>query len=518
MMARAVGAGLCVAGLAREASAQVRFSAYPFALGIASGEPSDDGFVIWTRLAPEPFNADGAMPNLPVEVSWEVAADEQFRRVLRAGTAMAVPELAHAVHVEVAGLPPGRVCFYRFRVAGIDSPVGRARTLPRRGDDLSALSFVTAGCQRWEQGLFTAWRRIAEEDIAFVFHYGDYIYEYGRVAAEPGGRPVIRAMPDGFGPCRTLADYRRRYGLYKTDPDLQAAHASCVFLPSFDDHEVANNWAGDSGPRGTASDRFLIRRAAAFQAWYEHMPVRRRALPRGPDLVAYRAFGFGRLATLAVLDTRSFRTPQPCGDGIRAGCDEALEDSRTLLGAAQENWLDGVLRAGGSVWQVLAQQVLFAAMDWRSFGRSTTQERHAGDMDKWDGAAAGRERVLAMLRRVERANPVVLTGDAHIGLALDLHRDGRDPASPCIGVEFLATSISSGGDGRALLRNDRMLRADNPHLKFAGNERGYSLHRVTPRQWQADFRVVPKVSVAGSPVLTRKSLVVEAGRPGLVDA
>lgn len=518
LLARAGQAGLFVAGLARPAPAQARLTAYPFSLGVASGDPAPDGFVLWTRLAPEPLDATGGMPTTPVELRWDVAADDGFRRIVRSGTAVAVPELAHAVHVEVDGLAPGREYFYRFRAGGIDSPVGRARTLPAPSEAVASLRFITAGCQRWEQGLYTAWRHIAEEDAAFVFHYGDYIYEYGRVTAERNGRPVVRAMPEGFGPCRTLADYRRRYGLYKTDPDLQAAHASCPFLPSFDDHEVVNNWAGNSGARGNAPEGFLLRRAAAFQAWYEHMPVRRRSLPRGPDLVAYRDFRFGRLATMAVLDTRSFRSPQPCGDGIRVGCTEAAELSRTMLGDVQERWLGALLRQGGVTWQIIAQQVLFSAMDWRSFIRSTTQERHAGDMDKWDGATAARNRVLSMLQQVDRPNPVVLTGDAHIGLALDLHRDGRDPDSPRIGVEFLATSISSGGDGRALLRNDAALRSDNPHVRFAGNERGYTRHLVTPRRWQADFRIVPKVSVAGSAVVTRKSLAVEAGKPGLVDA
>jgi alkaline phosphatase D len=321
-------------------------------------------------------------------------------------------------------------------------------------------------------------------------------------------------MPEGFFTCINLLDYRRRYALYKTDPDLQAAHASCAFLPSFDDHEVSNNWAADVD-RFAGPEAFLFRRAGAFQAWYEHMPVRRRSLPRGPDVLAYRHLPFGTLADVAVLDTRQYRSKQPCGDGIKPGCAEADEPTRTMLGEAQERWLADLLRSSSGTWQVLAQQVLFSAFDWRSYPWSRTGEARAGNMDAWDGAHAGRERVLGVLRQRSSSNPVVLTGDVHRAIALEVKDDWREPGSRTLGVEFVSTSISSGGDGTATPANQDALHADNPHMKFVGEERGYTRHTVTPKQWTADFRVVEHVTTQGAPVVTRKSFVVEAGKPGL---
>jgi alkaline phosphatase D len=516
----ALAAGLTIPGLPLigGSPARAEFKDYPFSLGVASGEPAPDGFVIWTRIAPDPLHPRGGMTIAPVEVTWRIAADAEMKRTIQTGSAIARVEVGHSVHVEIEGLEPGRDYFYRFEAGGVDSPTGRVRTLPKPGADVAELKFAAAGCQSWEDGLYTAWRRIAEESLDFVFHYGDYIYEHGRSAESRHDRPLARNMSEGFPVCINLIDYRRRYALYKTDPDLQAAHASCAFLSSFDDHEVTNNWAGDSDPRNTPPEAFLFRRAAAFQAWYEHMPVRRRLLPRGPDLLAYRNFPFGNLANLAVLDTRQYRSKQPCGDGIKANCKEADEPGRSMMGEAQERWLAGALRESKATWQVLAQQVLFSHMDWRSFPWSKTDERDAGYMDGWDGSTAGRKRVLDMLRHTQIANTAVLTGDAHMGLALEIKEDWREPGSRCVGVEFLSTSITSGGDGGEKLGNDAALRADNPHLKFAGNERGYNRHIVTPKRWQSDFRVVERVSTAGAPAVTRKSFVVEAGRPGLADA
>lgn len=513
----AVGVGLTIPGLPLLGGSPVRaqFKTNPFTLGVASGEPAADGFVIWTRLAPEPLNPRGGMPITPVPVTWEVSADSEVRHLIRSGTATARAEVGHSLHVEIEGLEPEREYFYRFRAGDAESLIGRVRTLPTPCSDTAQLKFAAAGCQHWEGGFYTAWRRIAEENFDFVFHYGDYIYEFGRSLTEFGNRPAVRVMPEGFFTCVNLVDYRRRYALYKTDPDLQAAHASCAFLPSFDDHELANNWAADTDPRSTPPEEFLFRRAAAFQAWYEHMPVRRRMLPRGPDLLAYRHLPFGKLADVAVLDTRQHRSKQPCGDGIKANCAEADATTRTMLGNSQEEWLAGLLRSSTATWQVLAQQVLFSQFDWRSFPWSRTSDAGAGNMDAWDGARSARQRVLNVVRERSGMNPVVLTGDVHKGIALEIKDDWRNASSRCLGVEFVSTSISSGGDGSASLANHDALFADNPHLKFIGDERGYTRHIVTPKHWTADFRVVERVTTQGAPVVTRKSLVVEAGKPGL---
>jgi alkaline phosphatase D len=515
---RAVLAGaaglLAAPGINLVVPARAQFKSEVFTLGVASGDPAPDGFVIWTRLAPEPLAISGGMPAIPVEVSWEVAADPTLGEVLRSGSAIARPELAHAVHVEVDGLAPGRDYFYRFRSGGVESATGRVRTLPAPGSEPAQLRFAAAGCQQWEGGFYTAWRGIAADELDFVFHYGDYIYENAYTESDRYGRSVARIMPRDFGVCYTLTDYRRRYALYKGDADLQAAHASCAFLPSFDDHEVANNWTG-SGIHGGAQDALLVRRAAAFQAWYEHMPVRRSQMPRGPDVLAYRRLAFGRLADVAVLDTRQYRSLQPCGDGFKAGCTEAAAADRTMMGAQQERWLADGLRGARATWQVFAQQVLFAPLDWRAVPWVAPAEAPVGDLDAWDGAVAARQRMLALWQEAKVANPVVLSGDVHRGLALELGADPRDPQSRCLGVEFLATSISSGGDGSAAVTNAARLYADNPHLKFASDQRGYHRHTVTAREWRADFRTVAKISAAQAPLTTARTLVVEAGRPGL---
>ena len=489
----------------------------PFTLGVASGDPSPDGFVIWTRLAPQPLEPRGGMSEAPVEVQWQVATDPSMSKVVREGKAIARIELAHSVHVELDGLEPGRDYFYRFRAGDAETAAGRARTLPPPGAAVEEMRFAAAGCQQWEGGYYTAWRAIADDHLDFVFHYGDYIYERPYAAANLRGQPFARVMPQDFATCYTLTDYRRRYSLYKTDPDLQAAHASCPFLTSFDDHEVADNWAATTDPKSTPAEAFLVRRAAAFQAWYEHSPVRRALMPMGPDVIAYRRFAIGNLADVTVLDTRQYRSKQPCGDGFKP-CAEADSAARTMMGVRQEAWLAEGLRASRGTWQVIAQQVLFAHFDWRSFPWVADTGSPAGDLDAWDGATAARDRMLALWREAKVQNPVVLTGDVHRAIALDLHADWREPSSPCLGVEFVATSIASGGDGSATTSNWDKLHANNPHLKFTDELRGYNRHIVTPRHWQADFRVVERISAPGQPVTTKRSLAVEAGKPGVVDA
>jgi alkaline phosphatase D len=520
LLKAASGAGLLLSGTAlrnvayAQAPSPTSFKTNPFTLGIASGDPAADGFVIWTRLAPEPLHPRGGMFVTPMEVKWEIAADPGMREVVQSGIAIARLETAHSVHVEISGLASGRDYFYRFVAGGAESAIGRARTFPADGSRVAQLRFGVAGCQQWEGGFYTAWRGIAEENFDFVFHYGDYIYENAFASVDRNGRPLPRMLPANFGACFTLPEYRLRYSLYKSDADLQAAHASCPFLPSFDDHEVMDNWAADIDERDSPPEAFLFRRQAAFQAWYEHMPVRRAQLPRGPDILAYRRLRFGELADLSILDTRQYRSSHPCGDGFK-DCPEATGESRTMMGAEQEQWLAAGLRSSTATWQVLAQQVLFSPLDWRSFPWVAASDVPMANLDAWDGATAARDRVMQALRQAAVKNAVVLTGDAHFDMALELKQDWRNPASACVGVEFLATSISSGGDGAAVMANDARLHADNPHLKFFGNRRGYNRHTVTDGRWQADYRVAEQISVPGSAISTVKSLVTEAGNPGL---
>lgn len=512
---RALGLGagffLTESMVSRHLLAKPVFKADPFSLGVASGDPAADGFVIWTKLAPEPLKPGSGMPAQPVEVAWELATDEAFTKPSRAGKAIAKPELGHSVHVEIEGLEPGREYFYRFEVGGLRSPVGRAKTFPTGAG--ATIRFVSAGCQRYEDGFFTAWRRIADERPDFVVHYGDYIYEYKAIKPDSDRKvEIARQMPGRPDKCLTLADFRHRYAIYKLDPDLKAAHAATAFIMSFDDHEVENNWAGYSSEyEGVSKQAFALRRAAAFQAWYEHMPLRARQMPKGPEILAYRRFKIGELLQIDVLDTRQYRDPQPCDDGWKA-CPEAKAAHRTMLGKVQEDWLFAGFRDKPARWNLLAQQVPMMRFD-RDPDPAIT-ETH---MDKWDGAEAARHRLFAAAEAAKLANLVVLAGDVHHHRASELRRDFDDPASKNIGVEFVATSISSAGDGQDQPKSTPKLMSANPHLKFFNAQRGYVSHQVTEGQWQADYRVLDKVSVsvAGGAAGTRASFVVESGKPVL---
>ncbi|HEX8498480.1 MAG TPA: alkaline phosphatase D family protein, partial [Actinomycetales bacterium] len=411
-----------------------------FTLGVASGDPSPDGVVLWTRLAPEPLAADGrgGMPSRPVTVQWEVAEDDRFRRLVQRGRTVARPETGHSVHVELTGLRPGREYSYRFRVEGQVSPAGRTRTAPRVGSNPASLSMAFASCAQYEHGYFTAYRRLAEEEPELVLHLGDYQYEYiANAYVAPGEGGNVR---DHAGPETTdLAGYRQRHAQYKTDLDLQAAHAVAPWLVVFDDHEVENNWADDVPEE--PQEGFAARRAAAFQAYYENMPLRRSAIPRGPDIQVYRTIQWGRLASFHMMDTRQYRSDQACGDGTRVDCAERLDPARTITGAEQETWLLDGLAASQARWDVLGQQVFFAQRDTRA------GEVEAFSMDGWDGYAASRQRIIDGFVQGRVRNPVVLTGDVHRHYANDITVDPADPASRPVGTELVCSSITSGGDG-----------------------------------------------------------------------
>ncbi len=480
------------------------FTAYPFTLGVASGDPTPDGVVLWTRLAPDPLNG-GGMPTAVVDVDWAIADDASFRSVVQRGTVQARPELGHSVHVEVAGLQPGRDYFYRFRAGDEASQVGRTRTAPAAGTRVDQLRFAVCGCQHYEQGYFTAFGHLADEAFDFVFHTGDYIYE-GR---DHGGSSDVRVRHHNGNEIYTLVDYRNRYALYKADPHLKAAHASAPFIVTWDDHEVDNNYAGDRGEDGAPPELFLLRRAAAYQAYYESMPIRATALPRGGDMQIYRRLRFGDLIDLSVLDTRQWRSDQACGDGLRTGCVEADDPARTILGDVQERWVGRNLAEARARWTVLGQQVCTFAYD-----RSRANPNAQFSMDTWDGYAPARDRLYGMLRDTKAPNPVILSGDIHTHWGADLKMDFRNPSSATVGVEFTNSAITSNGDGSETSPDWDRARSDNPHVQFHSNRRGYVACTATQQTMRADFRVVDRVTVADLPVRTAGALVVEAGRPG----
>jgi len=478
--------------------AQPRLTGDPFRLGVAAGDPHPDGFVIWTRLAPDPLAPDGGMPPHPVEVAWEVAEDPGFRTLVAAGQAIARPEWAHSLHVEVEGLRPHRPHFYRFRLPGPESPTGHARTAPLPEAE-AHLRLVTAGCQHYEHGFFTAWQHIAQEEVDLVFHYGDFIYEYATrpVGAFSAGRSTIRSHAGGE--TFSLAEYRTRHAQYRLDPDLAAASAAHAFAVTFDDHEVANNWTGDVGGWGERGLDFDLRKAAAFQAWYEHMPVRRSALPQGPRIIAHRRLRFGRHVALHLLDTRGARDDQPCGDGTKPPCAEVARPEAQMLGAAQESWLLEGAAAHPATWQVLAQQVPMFA---RTFANG------AIGMDKWDGYPAARTRLLHGLHERGARDVVVLSGDVHSAYAATV---AAAPEGPALACEFTATSISSEGDGSDQRRGTAALLAANPHIAFHNNRRGYAVQHFTGHHAFATFRALPFVSRPGAPVQDCGRFVVAAG-------
>lgn len=473
-------------------------SAYPFALGVASGDPKPDGGTIWTRLAPRPLDPDGGMPHEGTDVAWELAHDEAMRDIVRRGIARAEAAWAHAVHVDIGGLDPAREYWYRFRWRGIASPIGRLKTAP--AGPTGRLRFVSVGCQHFEHGYFTAYRHIADARPDFAVHYGDYIYEGGATADRGWPRRHIG------GTCRTLADYRRRYAQYRLDPDLAAAHAAVPFVMSFDDHEVVNNWASDFHAQDDGP-ALRARKAAAFQAWYEHMPVPASMRPRAGAIAAHRALSFGDLVDLFALDTRQHRTRQPCGDGVKERCAEAFDPDATMLGTAQEAWLAAGMRASRARWAALAQQILAMRVDVGA---------HRHNLDAWDGYEAARARLHRAL--ASRENNAILSGDWHRFFVGDLKADYDDPRSRVLASEFLATSISSGGDVREQPGHAAALLRDNPHAKHFSDARGYIAHDVTREVWLADLRAVALVSTPGARERSQARFALRWGAPGVVPA
>jgi alkaline phosphatase D len=494
--------------LAAPANAQPRFTGDPFALGVASGDPTPDGVVLWTRLAPDPLAEDGLGglgEGWSLPVSWQIAEDDRFRRVVRSGVERATPDLAYAVHAEAEGLRPGRDYFYRFRVGGAGgeiSETGRTRTAPSRHEHTDSLSFGFVSCNNYSDGHFTALRHLAAEDLDLVVHLGDYIYE--GTGHDEIGRAHLPAAE-----IFSLTDYRIRYSQYKYDPDMKAAHAAFPWVVILDDHEVDNNWADDLDGDDNGGEAFLARRAAAFQAYYENMPLRRSSMPTGPDARLYRRLTYGRLAEFNVIDTRQYRDNQACGDGRQFDCAERLEPGRTMLGERQERWLLDGLGRSDATWNVLANQIFMFQ------GDSAAGELQAFGMDTWDGYAAARQRVFDGIRRRGVENFVVVTGDAHRSVAADLKADFDNPESATVGTEFLGTSVSSGGDGADQDEWGRVWLAENPHMRFHNVQRGYARCELTPHEWRTDYRVVPYVTQPGAPVTTRASAYVTAGEPGI---
>jgi alkaline phosphatase D len=472
-----------------------------FALGVASGDPWPDSVVLWTRLAPDPLDG-GGMPGRPVDVEWEVATDERFRRPVRRGVAPARPDHGHAVHVEPGGLRPGTTYFYRFRAGTEISPVGRTRTAPDRHSSPERLRLAYASCQNYQHGYYVSHRDLATLDVDLVAFLGDYIYQ-----SEPD--PTAVRTHEGSGTPATLVDFRNRYARYRSDPDLRAAHAAFPWVVTFDDHEIADDWAG-SPADGRVHDwsdwqALRERRTAALRAWWEHMPVRRTAAPVGAGVHAYRRFEWGDLARLHVLDTRQYRSRQATSPA------EADDPARTMLGATQERWLVDGLTSGRQAWNLVLNQAPMAQTDRRAGPDQVLWT------DPWDGYRAQRRRLLETFGADRVTNPLVLTGDRHFTMACDLTTDFDDPEAPAVGAEIVGTSVSSGGDEdlRAWRRTWEPVIAESAYWKYGDARRGYVTCDVDRLRTLATLRVASTVERRSGTVSTGQRFVVESGRPGV---
>jgi alkaline phosphatase D len=474
----------------------VELSGDPFTLGVASGDPDPASVVLWTRLAPDPLNG-GGMPEDDVEVTWEVSDSADFATIVASGVETATLERGHTVHAN-APLDRGS-WFYRFRVGGYISPVGTTRAAPEAGANLAGATFAVANCQNYADGHYAAHRDLAEHTLDFVVFLGDYIYEDAGV---PGSEDPAARVHLGPEPT-TLEEYRNRYARYKSDPHLQAAHAACPWFVIWDDHEVENNYAGTTPQAAADAPTFPTRRFAAYQAWWEHQPVRLDP-PVAPDKEyrTYRDVRWGDLIDLVLLDGRQYRTDQACGDvtlSLDPPCAEVLDPARTMLGDEQETWLFDTLAASTATWNVIGNQVVLA---------DATLNGAVLNYDQWDGYPLERARILQHLADTDVANVVVLTGDIHLAAVGQLRAGDRGIGKP-VGAEFITTSISSAG-----LISDQFtdVLKSFPHLVDAElTHHGYSLHSVTVERWTADYRFVADVLDAASEVTTLGTYVVEAG-------
>lgn len=490
-------ASASVGGATATAGAGATVSGTVFKLGVASGDPLPTAIVLWTRVVPAQQGSSGILAPT-VSVSWELASDSGFTTIVKSGTAKATGSVGYSVHVDVTGLTPATDYWYRFKALGRTSVTGRTRTAPAAGDTPENLRIALASCQNWQHGYFTAYRDMLEQRPDLVVFVGDYIYESSaysyRVRRHEGtGQPV------------TLAQYRARHEQYNSDPDLQAMRAAAPFVVVFDDHEVEQDWAGDvaNDPVAWPAAKFLARRAAAFQAFYEHMPIRAAQKPSGPDVLMYRALDFGPLARLHVLDTRQYRDDQAT---TSAG---ALKAGRVIMGDTQRNWLVDSMRTSGARWNLVASQVMMAETDFLAgVGKEWSY-------DAWDGYQKERAALLGEFQDVR--NPVVLSGDRHRTIVSDLKLDYADAGSAVVGAEFVGTSISSSGDEDlvAFAAEWAPKLADNPHWKMIDARRGYLLLDITDERIEARLRAISTVLTKDGTTTTAATFRVEDGVPGV---
>lgn len=521
-----LGGGLAAAGLlaapaiiGRAGAQGVNWNRDPFALGVASGAPTPSGFVLWTRLAPDPLSPDPATPGgLSAEsysVAFEIAADAQMRNIVKGGMAVARREFGYSVHAGVAGLESNRPYWYRFMIGDAVSPIGRTRTVPALGMDLECLRFGFVSCSHYEVGYFSAYRHLAEENPDVVLFLGDYIYEYTYPPETPD---LVRAHSDGVE-ATDLRTYRNRYAQYRMDPDLQRLHALAPALINWDDHELENDYANLFSQSHEDVESFRARRIAAYRAFYEHMPLSALSWPNGSLLHLYRRYSFGDLAEISLIDGRQYRSPAPCytapdwGRGrlqTNSDCPERLDEKRSMLGQRQEAWLYDGLHSSNARWNILGENVMMVPLLQR-----TESGEAAFWTDNWNGYPANRDRVLQTIQESGVSNPVLLAGDIHSFWANDIKLDFEDPNSPTIATEFVGSSITSNRPPYDLFLT---YLKDNPHVKyFDSRVCGYAMVELTKEQMTTHFRAISDRTDPNATVSTLKTFVVENGRPGAVE-
>jgi alkaline phosphatase D len=481
---------------------------FPFTLGVASGDPWPDGFVLWTRLAPRPMEPGYGMAPAIFDVAWELAEDDKFTRIARRGVAKAAPEFGHSVHVELTGLRPSSRYWYRFAIDGHVSAVGTVRSAPVAMSGVSGLRIGVAGCQNYEHGFFTAYRHMAGEDLDAVFHYGDYIYE-GR----QGNRSEIPVVREHIGPePTTLELYRTRYAQYKLDPDLQAAHASAAFLMTFDDHEVDNNFAGDIDQDGTPPELFRVRRRAAMRAWYENMPVRTAQAPRDGEVQMFRRLDYGSLLRVHLMDTRQHRDDQVCIRPAERHCRPIVTlEQGLILGERQHRWLEDGLD-NRFTWNLIAQQVVVMPFDTRAELEGPLEIPG----DAWGAYPQSRRRLVEAIRNKQIANAIIATGDVHQNIVGYLPAREEEPDRNQVATEFVCTSIASLGDGQDIKvrgADFRKVIARNPNVFYANGQRGYQVFNIAQDTWRTDIMKVDKVSDRSGRLSRLAAFTVEKGSP-----
>lgn len=494
-------------------AATPKFINDPFSLGVASGDPTSDGFVLWTRIAPNPLDTEAFTQDL-VEVMVEVAEDDKFTKIVRRQTELARPDNAHSVHAEIGGLLPNRPYFYRFRVGGIASQIGMTKTAQAIGMPLQKYKFAWLSCAHYEHGLYTAYGDIAKQNPDMVLGLGDYIYEvsYG---------PQMRRMP--VEEAWSLEDYRLIYGATKMDKDLQEAHRVAPWLFIWDDHEVANDYQGDIGKvmQGFDQKAFLTRKHAAYKAFFEHLPLRSRArFDASNRMRVYGQSNHGNLLEFTLLDTRQYRDRAACpSEGryeaetvSRATCADLTDKNRTILGARQERFLNEQFMRGLSKWSILVQPTLFGTVNQKN-----NKNEWAAYNDGWSGFEPARQKIIDMMaRRKKDSSCVVIGGDVHAFWAGEVKNDYANPESEAVAVEFVGGSITSKSYNYE--RFSKML-PDNPHFKFFDDRtNGYGLAEVTENSIDVKLRHTKSTWQRDAGFSNLKHFVVERGKNKIQEA